>query len=84
MPFQYIYSMGFPGGSEGKVSACNVGDPSSIPSSEKSPGQGNSNPLPGKSHRRRSLVGYSPCGPKDLDMTERLHFYFPFHPLDSP
>ena len=30
--------------------------------------------LPGKSHgRRRSLVGYSPWGCKELDTTERLH-----------
>ena len=32
--------------------------------------------LPGKSHGRRSLVGYSPCGRKESDMTERLHFRF--------
>ena len=32
--------------------------------------------LPGESHGRRSLVGYSPWGPKELDMTERLHFHF--------
>ena len=32
--------------------------------------------LPGKSHGWRSLVGYSPWGCKELDMTERLHFYF--------
>ena len=30
--------------------------------------------LPGKSHGGRSLVGYSPWGRKELDMTERLHF----------
>ena len=30
--------------------------------------------LPGKSHGRRSLVGYSPWGCKESDMTERLHF----------
>ena len=30
--------------------------------------------LPGKSHWWRSLVGYSPWGHKELDMTERLHF----------
>ena len=29
--------------------------------------------LPGKSHGQRSLVGYSPWGHKELDMTERLH-----------
>ena len=32
--------------------------------------------LPGKSHGRRSLVGYSPWGQEELDMTERLHFHF--------
>ena len=31
--------------------------------------------LPGKSHGRRSLVGYSPWGHKESDMTERLHFH---------
>ena len=30
--------------------------------------------LPGKFHGRRSLVGYSPWGRKESDMTERLHF----------
>ena len=29
--------------------------------------------LPGKSHGRRSLVGYSLWGRKELDTTERLH-----------
>ena len=38
-------SLGFPGGSEGKASACNVGDPGSIPESGRSPGEGNGNPL---------------------------------------
>ena len=28
--------------------------------------------LPGESHGQRSLVGYSPRGHKELDMTERL------------
>ena len=32
--------------------------------------------LPGKSHGWRSLVGYSPWGRKDSDMTEWLHFHF--------
>ena len=30
--------------------------------------------LPGKSHGRRSLIGYSPWGCEELDTTERLHF----------
>ena len=32
--------------------------------------------LPGKSHGQRSLVGYSPWGRKESDMTERPHFPF--------
>ena len=36
---------GFPGGSDGKASACNVGDPTSIPGLGRSPGEGNGNPL---------------------------------------
>ena len=30
--------------------------------------------LPGEAHGERSLVGYSPWGCKELDMTERLHY----------
>ena len=36
---------GFPGGSEVKASVCNAGDPGSIPGLERSPGEGNGNPL---------------------------------------
>ena len=32
--------------------------------------------LPGKSHGCRSLVGCSPWGHEELDMTKRLHFHF--------
>ena len=32
--------------------------------------------LPGKSHGRRSLVGCSPWGWEESDMTERRHFHF--------
>ena len=35
----------FPGGSDGKASACNAGDPGSIPGLRRSPGEGNGNPL---------------------------------------
>ena len=35
----------FPGGSDGKVSACNVGVLDSIPGLGRSPGEGNGNPL---------------------------------------
>ena len=37
--------MGFPGGSDGKASACNVGGPGSIPGLGRSPGERNGNPL---------------------------------------
>ena len=36
---------GFPGGSDGKESVCNAGDPGSIPGSGRSPGGGHGNPL---------------------------------------
>ena len=36
---------GFSGGSDGKESTCNVGDPGSIPGSGRSPGEENGNPL---------------------------------------
>ena len=35
----------FPGGSDGKVSVYNAGDPGSIPGSGRSAGEGNGNPL---------------------------------------
>ena len=37
--------MGFPGGSDGKESACNAGDLGLIPTLGRSPGGGNGNPL---------------------------------------
>ena len=40
------FYLGFPGGSDGKESACNAGrNQGSIPASGRSPGQGNGNPL---------------------------------------
>ena len=41
----YWAYMGFPGGSEGKASACNAGDLGSIPGSGRCPGERNGNPL---------------------------------------
>ena len=37
--------MGFPSNSVGKESACNAEEPGSIPGTERSPGEGNGNPL---------------------------------------
>ena len=40
----YIY-MGLPGSTVGKKSTSDAGDPSSVPGSERSPGEGNGYPL---------------------------------------
>ena len=40
-----ILDGGFPGSSDGKESACNVGDSGLIPGLGRSPGEGNVNPL---------------------------------------
>ena len=40
-----VLLLGFPGSSHGKKSTCNVGDPGSIPGSERSPGEGIGYPL---------------------------------------
>ena len=65
----------FPGGPVGKESACNVGDQGSIPRSGRSPRrewQPTLVFLPGEFYGQKSLVGYSPWGHKELDMTEWL------------
>ena len=64
--------VGFPGGSNGKESACNAGDLDLTPGSGRSPEKGNGNPLQysEESYGQRSLVGYSPWVLKELDMTE--------------
>ena len=41
----YFAYKGFPGGLEGKASACNVGDLGSMPGCGRFPGEGNGNPL---------------------------------------
>ena len=48
----------------------NTGDTSSVPGLGRSPGEGNGNSP--SIHGQRSLVGYSPWGRKELDMTEWL------------
>ena len=61
--------MGFPGGSDIKESACNVGDLGSIPGWRKSPGEGKGYPLQ-YSGLENSMD--SPRGLKELDTTEWL------------
>ena len=54
--------MNFPGGSNGKESACNAEDQGWIHGSRTYPGERDGNPvfLPGEFHGQRSLEGYSP------------------------
>ena len=63
-----------PGSSDSKESACSAGDLGWIPGLGKSPGEGHGNPslysCLENPHGQRSLVGYSPWGHKELDMTE--------------
>ena len=73
----------FHGGSDGKTSVYNVGDPGSIrvgkiPQRRK--WQSTPVLLPGKSHGQSSLVGYSTWGRKASDTTERLHFHLSLSP----
>ena len=65
--------LGFPGGSDGKESACNVGDLSLIPGLGRSPGGGHGNPLQYSclEYGQRSLEGYNPWGHKELDVNEQ-------------
>ena len=52
--------LGFPCGSVGKESACNVGDLGSIPGLGRSPGEGHSYPL--QYSGLENSLDYSPCG----------------------
>ena len=64
-----------PCGSDGKASACNEGDPGSIPGWGRSPGEGNGKPLQYSClEKPMDLVGNSPWSRKESDTTERLHF----------
>ena len=61
-------------GSDSKESAFNMRGPGSIPGLGQSCGGGHDNPFYysclENPHGQRSLVGYSPWGRKELDMTE--------------
>ena len=71
-------NLGFPSGSEVNNPPDNAEDVGSIPVLGRSPGERKwqLTPvfLPGKSHERRSLIGYSPWGRKESDTTEQIHF----------
>ena len=75
----FMPSLGFPGGSDRKESACYAGDPGLIPGSGRSLGEGN-----GNQHQYSclenpmdsSLVGYHSWGHKESDITDRLALSF--------
>ena len=69
-----MYYEGFPGGASGKEPTGDIRDAGSTLGLGRSPEEGNAlhyscleNP-----HGQRSLAGYSPWGPKELDMTEAI------------
>ena len=78
---QHIYI--FPGDSNGEESACNAGDPDSIPGLGRSSGEGNGNPLQysclENSTDRGPWQVYSPWGHKESDMIEQLTLPLSFH-----
>ena len=74
----FFFSLGFPGGSEGKASASNAGDLGSISGWGRSPGEGNGNLLhysclenPTDGEAWWATVTKSH---KESDTIERLHF----------
>ena len=75
----YFGVWGFPGGSVVKHPPANAGVAGDVcsPRVGKLPWSRQPTPVffPGKFHGQRSLVGYSPWGSKESDMTEHTHTY---------
>ena len=73
-----IYLSGFPGGSDGKESACNAGDPGSIPREDPLEKAMATHfiSVPREFYGQRSLVGCGPWDSRESDTTEQLHFHF--------
>ena len=76
----YMQSLGFPGDSESKETACSVGNLGSIPGLGRSPGEGNGNPLQCSCLENPMDRGALPATvhgiATELDMTEQPHFHF--------
>ena len=73
MPPTLVF-LGFPGGSDGKESACNEEDLGSIPGLLRFPGGRHGNPHQysclGNPHGQKNLLDYSPWGHIESDRTE--------------
>ena len=71
-----IYILKLPGGSDSKETACNAGDPGSIPGLGRSPGEGNANPFPYSclgNPINRAVWRATVCGvTKESDTTEQI------------
>ena len=71
-----MFETGFHGASDGKESTCNARDLGSILGLGRPPGGGHGNPLQYSClenfHGQRSVVGYSPWGRTESDITEQL------------
>ena len=71
IPLTGIEPTDFPGGSDGKESTCNVGDPGSVPGLGRSPGEGNGYPL------QYSCLGdywtEEPCGLQSMESERVRH-----------
>ena len=77
-----LYLNNIPGGSEGKESACNMGELGSIPELGRSPGEGNGNPLQYSCLKipwTEGPVRLQSMGRKELDMTEHTHTHTRTH-----
>ena len=75
-----MQSLGFPGDSDSKETACSVGNLGSIPGSGRSPGEGNGNPLQCSCLENPMDRGALPATvhgiATELDMPEQPHFHF--------
>ena len=70
----FLQKLGFPGGSDGKESACNAGDQGSIPGLGRSPEEGYGYPLQYSCLKNYGQRRHSPWCHKELNLIEWLRF----------